>query len=382
MAPAGPFASSWSRWFFAVSILFILYLAYRLLEPFLVPVFLAVVVVVVAGPLYAAVLNLLGGRRALAAGATCLALVAILGVPFFFIASVITTQAFDLYHTVSRLLASDSFQTSFRDGMGHLGPYLEQVERTLGVGQGEVLSEVGALVRRISNLLYANFAGVLRQITSFIIGVVLVVFVSFYLLQDGSRLADRLMALSPLPPEMNDQIRRDVLVTLRATLKGSVVLALIYGLISGLGFWLFGVPNALFWGTVMVFSSVVPIFGTALVWVPAGVYLIVMGAWPQAVGVMVWCLVTMVVCDNWLRPKLIGGQANLHPLLTFFAVLGGITYFGMVGLILGPLVLAILLSLIEVYQRYFLQPAGRAEAPRPAPAAEPGDNPPEEGDRT
>jgi predicted PurR-regulated permease PerM len=190
------------------------------------------------------------------------------------------------------------------------------------------------------------------------------------------------MALSPLPPEMNHQIRRDVLVTLRATLKGSVVLALIYGLISGLGFWLFGVPNALFWGTVMVFSSVVPIFGTALVWVPAGIYLIVMGAWPQAVGVMVWCLVTMVVCDNWLRPKLIGGQANLHPLLTFFAVLGGITYFGMVGLILGPLVLAILLSLIEVYQRYFLQPAGRAEACRPAPAAGPGDNPPEEGDQT
>jgi predicted PurR-regulated permease PerM len=171
------------------------------------------------------------------------------------------------------------------------------------------------------------------------------------------------MALSPLPRDMNDQIRRDVLVTLRATLKGSVVLALIYGLLSGLGFWLFGVPNALFWGTVMVFASVVPIFGTALVWVPAGIYLIIMGDWPQAVAVMVWCSVTMVVCDNWLRPKLIGGEANLHPLLTFFAVLGGITYFGMVGLILGPLVLAILLSLIEVYQRYFLQPAAGPVSP-------------------
>jgi predicted PurR-regulated permease PerM len=106
-----------------------------------------------------------------------------------------------------------------------------------------------------------------------------------------------------------------------------------------------------------VFASVVPIVGTALVWVPGGIYLIIMGDYGQATGVMVWCLIVSIICDNWLRPKLIGGQADLHPLLTFFAVLGGISYFGLVGLILGPLVLAILLSLIDVYKRYFLNTA-------------------------
>jgi predicted PurR-regulated permease PerM len=172
--------------------------------------------------------------------------------------------------------------------------------------------------------------------------------------------------------ETNQRILEDILRTLRATLRGSVVLALINGTASGLGFWVFGVPNALFWGTVMVFASVVPIVGTGLVWVPAGVYLLLMGHLGAGVGVMVWCLVVSLACDNWLRPQLIGGQAHLHPLLTFFAVLGGLSLFGLVGLILGPLVLALLLSLTEVYQRYFLEPAEPSlpQAPAVAPTDE------------
>ena len=254
-------------------------------------------------------------------------------------------------------MQGDQLANNFQKGLGWLTPYLERLQETLGLSHGDVLQHVGEMVRKISNLLYENLAGLLRGFTNLIIGFALVLFVTFYLLMDGGTMAEKLAALSPLPAETNRRIKEDILNTLRATLKGSVVLALIQGVAGGLGFGVFGVPNALFWGTVMVFASVVPLVGTALVWLPAGIYLIVMGQTSQALGVMAWCLAAGLTCDNLLRPKLIGGQADLHPLLTFFSVLGGISLFGIVGLILGPLVLAVLISLLEVYQRYFLNPS-------------------------
>jgi predicted PurR-regulated permease PerM len=98
-----------------------------------------------------------------------------------------------------------------------------------------------------------------------VIGFALLLFVAFYLFMDGGEMADKAFALSPLPPQLNQRMREDILSSLRSTLKGTVVLSLIQGLAAGLGFWVFGVPNALFWGTVMIFSSVVPLVGTALV---------------------------------------------------------------------------------------------------------------------
>jgi predicted PurR-regulated permease PerM len=380
--PKTPFSNTWSRWFFIICILFVLYLAYQLMQPFLVQVFLAVVLVVVAMPLYEYTLNLMGGHRTLASAITCILLIIIFAIPFFFVISLLTAQALDLYTTMSKLLASDKLEVTFREGLGRLGPIIDQLQEKLGISHADVLQQVGNLVRKVSNLLYENFTGLLKGVTNLVIGVALVLFVTFYLFMDGAHMAARMLSLSPLPREMNSQIMDDMLRTLRATLKGSVVLAFINGTISGLGFFVFGVPNALFWGTVMVFASVVPIVGTALVWVPGGIYLIIMGDYGQASGVMIWCLIVSLICDNWLRPKLIGGQADLHPLLTFFAVLGGISYFGLVGLILGPLVLAILLSLIEVYKRYFLD-NGQSQAEFCATQTETApDSPSPDGEQT
>jgi predicted PurR-regulated permease PerM len=348
-----PFDTSVSRWFFGVCILFVLYLAYRLVEPFLLPIFLAVVVVVVAEPLYVHLLQLSGGRRALASGLTCLLLGLIIVLPFFLVAGIITAQALDLYNTVSQLLKDNKLEQLFNHSLGQLTPYLERARELFGLEQGQIFQQVGELVRKVSNLLYANLTGLVKGVTNALIGFAEVLFVAFYLFMDGPLMADKALSLFPLPREMSERIRLDILVSLRATLKGTVVLALIQGLAGGLGFWIFGVPNAPFWGTVMVFSSVVPLVGTALVWVPAGLYLMAMDQTGQALGAMGWCLAAGLTCDNILRPRLLGAQGGIHPLLTFFSVLGGISLFGVVGLLLGPLVLAVLLSLLEVYQRYF-----------------------------
>jgi predicted PurR-regulated permease PerM len=361
-----PFDSTVSRWFFAVCIIFVLWLAYRLVEPFLVPIFLSVVMVVVAGPLYDRLLTALGGRKALTSALVCLLLFFLVAVPLFTMAGVIAAQALDLYNTASGLLKDDSLEKTFREGLVALTPHLARLHDSLGIDQRDILQHVGEMVRNISNLLYANITGILKGFTGLLIGFVEVLFVTFYLLMDGSAMADRAFSLSPLPSAMNERIRQDILVSLRSTLRGTVVLAVIQGLAGGVGFWIFGVPNAPFWGTVMVFASVVPLVGTALVWVPAGIYLLVMSNFGQAAGVSLWCLAAGTICDNFLRPKLLGGQGRLHPLLTFFSVLGGLSLFGVLGLILGPLVLAVLLSLLEVYERYFLDDDEPGRDPDPA----------------
>jgi predicted PurR-regulated permease PerM len=348
------FENKVSRWFFAVCIIFVLWLAYRLAEPFLVPIFLSLVMVEVAGPLYDRLLAALGGRKVLASALVCLLLFFLIALPLFAIVGVIAFQAQDLYSTISGLLKDDTLEKTFREMIGVLPPHLVHLHDSLGIDQRDVLQHVGELVRSVSNTLYANFIGIIKGFTSLLIGFAEVFFVSFYLLMDGSTIADRAFALSPLPAAMNERIRSDILVSLRSTLKGTVVLAVIQGLAGGIVFWIFGVPNAPFWGTVMVFASVVPLVGTALVWAPAGFYLLVISHPGQALAVSIWCLAAGVICDNFLRPKLLGGQCQLHPLLTFFSVLGGLSLFGVLGLILGPLVLAVLLSLLEVYERYFL----------------------------
>jgi predicted PurR-regulated permease PerM len=241
--PKTPFSNTWSRWFFIICILFVLYLAYQLMQPFLVQVFLAVVLVVVAMPLYEYTLNLMGGHRTLASAITCILLIIIFAIPFFFVISLLTAQALDLYTTMSKLLASDKLEVTFREGLGRLGPIIDQLQEKLGISHADVLQQVGNLVRKVSNLLYENFTGLLKGVTNLVIGVALVLFVTFYLFMDGAHMAARMLSLSPLPREMNSQIMDDMLRTLRATLKGSVVLAIINGTLAGLGFWSSGCPT-------------------------------------------------------------------------------------------------------------------------------------------
>jgi predicted PurR-regulated permease PerM len=355
-----PFTSSISRWFFAILILATMLVAFRLVEPFLIHIFLAMVLVVASGPFYNYLRLKMGWRAGLASGLTCILLTVIIALPMFLVASTLTSQALSLYRDVSNLLYSGQLQSTFKQSLGELAPYMDILHDSLGLNQSDILRQGAELVRQISNILYENITGVLARVTTLLVGLILVLFVTFFLLIDGPKMVDKFIALSPLPLSMSRGIQAEMLASLRATLRGTVVLAIINGTLAGLGFWIFGVPNSVFWGTVMTFSSVVPLIGTGLVWLPAGIYLIALGDWPDAVGVMVWCGAWMAVCDNIIRPKLIGSSTNLHPLLVFFSLLGGLSMFGMAGLLMGPMTLALLLSLLQVYQRYFLEPARNA----------------------
>ena len=139
----------------------------------------------------------------------------------------------------------------------------------------------------------------------------------------------------------------------RATLKGTAVIGILQGGLAGLAFAVVGIPSAIFWGTIMAVLSIVPGIGTALVWGPAVIILAAGGHWIRAIGLGVFCGVVVGSIDNVLRPRLVGKDTEMHDLLILFATLGGISFFGIVGFIIGPILAALFVTIWEIYGTAF-----------------------------
>jgi predicted PurR-regulated permease PerM len=352
-----PFQSTLSRVFFIACGIFVLYLCYLLLQPFLIPIFLSIIVAVISLPLYRHLLKITFNNKSAASLLTCLLLALIMLVTFLLLAGIITNQAISMYTYISELVGNQQMNDSLRRLLGYVSPLWEIVHANFDISEETVARQVGEILSAASQLIYINAMIIVRSLTSLLVNFVLILFITFYLLMDGRSMGMKLMSLSPFPKAFNLRLSHDMLITLRTTIKGTFLLALLQGLADGLGFWAMDVPNSLFWGAMVAFTSLVPIVGAALVWAPVAAYLLISGSPMAALLIALWGLITGLICDNILRPKILGAGRGIHPLLTFFSVLGGLYLFGMVGLFIGPLILAVLLSLLEVYQRYFL--AGR-----------------------
>jgi predicted PurR-regulated permease PerM len=134
-----------------------------------------------------------------------------------------------------------------------------------------------------------------------------------------------------------------------ATIYGGLLVAIVQGILGGLAFWILGLPSPVLWGTAMGFLSLIPIGGTALIWVPTSIILLIQGAFAKGIILLAIGVFVISMMDNFLRPLLVGARTKIHPLLLFFSVLGGIQAFGMIGLVAGPLVATLCITLIEIY---------------------------------
>jgi predicted PurR-regulated permease PerM len=187
------------------------------------------------------------------------------------------------------------------------------------------------------------------------VGVVLKFFlliIAFYFfLRDGTRLRRVAVELSPLGDEYDEQIIGKVKQTINSVVKGFLLVAIVQGVLVGIGLAIFGVPKAALWGSAAVFSALVPGVGTALITIPAVIYLWAMGKVLAAIGLFVWAALLVGLVDNLLAPVLYSRGGVSHPFLMFLAVFGGLSLFGPVGFILGPIFLSLLFALVEIYRR-------------------------------
>jgi predicted PurR-regulated permease PerM len=184
-----------------------------------------------------------------------------------------------------------------------------------------------------------------------LVTMVLVVFTMFYFFRDGEALRVALYEIVPLEYEQSNDIVMRTREVIGATIYGVLAISAIQGTLGYLIFLLLGLPSPLLWGVVMFLMSMIPMAGAFIVWVPAALYLLLTGSYVKAIVLAVWGVVVIGSIDNFLSPRLVGRRARLHELLIFFSVLGGLQVFGVLGLVIGPVLAAITLALIEVVRQ-------------------------------
>jgi len=327
----------------------VLYFCFRILQPFLRPIFLALILSTLLAPLYSVLLARLKGRKSLAAFLVCLGLtVAILLPVLFLIPSVVgaATDAYEQLKDPQTLTKIQSWLDPANNPVLHrLNGWLPTSLRLENLHLGARLSaqaqEIGIAALSVAT---AFATGVVAFLTDYLIMAV----VLFFLLRDSSYFVESIKAVSPLSSEDEARFVDRFRTVTRATVLGNLLTSLTQGTVSGLIFLFMGLPSPLMWGVLTALLSLVPLVGTALVWVPWTIYLFAIGSPIKAIVFVVLQIVAVGGIDNILRPMFMGSGVNMHTLLLFFSILGGVGYFGILGIVIGPLIFSMALALLEV----------------------------------
>ena len=329
---------------------------FYMIWPFITVLFVAAVLSIAFYPAYKAILKLFKGRyKALASLISCFLVVLIILIPLAFFTISLAQQGVSTYETISEQIESGTFDNFFKwEAGGILYDVKEsiqaQIEPVVDFDEldvkGTIIEKSGEWSQSLLNQVQNIFTRVFTLMFSF----VLMLFAMFYFFKDGEKIVQRIGYISPLPESYEIEFFKKTDSMVKAIVFGVFLTAIMQGVIGGIGFAIAGVSNSLFWGTAMAFFSLVPMIGTAIIWVPASIVLAILGDYGSAIFIAVWGLLAVGGIDNIVRPYLIGGKAHTYPLLTFFVILGGIFTMGFKGVIIGPLILMILMAFLHIYE--------------------------------
>jgi predicted PurR-regulated permease PerM len=330
---------------------FSIYLLYRILSPFLEPIFWAILLVIAFYPLFHRIRRLMKRRAVLPAMIMTVIVILVIVIPFSLLMVSLANEAVDLYHSVEEMVESGRLRTSweavrdqpiFKSTIGRL-------MNSFGISEERPLDFLLRNLQQVSTFLFNQTAKIFKGLSTFVIGFFFTLLSLYYLFKDGDRILRGLREILPLPVKEKDLILQRFKEMVYATIYGGILVAMLQGLTGGLIFWILGISSPILWGTAMALLSFIPIGGTALVWAPAAVVLFIQGAFLKAVLLLFFGALGIGMIDNLLRPVFISKRTKIHPLLLFFSVLGGIDVFGLIGLVVGPLVATLFLTLIEIY---------------------------------
>ncbi|MBU4009227.1 MAG: AI-2E family transporter [Proteobacteria bacterium] len=310
-------------------------------RPFLYTLIFAVVFAVVFQPVNKYVVKLTKQRSGLSALITTVFVVTILLVPIVLFGVQILKEAQQLYLS----LAEDSTKKAVHDIIYNL---IEKTGKFFPAAK-ELNIDIDLYLKEGLGLLLKHIGDVFSNAAKLIINSFIFLISLYYLFKDGHKLKKIYFDLSPLPYNENELISNKLEAAINSVIKGNLVIALIQGVLSAAGFACFGVPNAMFWGGVTAISALVPGVGTALVFIPAILFLFLTGKIISGFGLLVWGIGVVGMIDNFLRPKLVGQRMQVHPIIILLSVLGGIVFFGTIGFLLGPLAISLFFALFEIY---------------------------------
>ena len=333
---------------FMVAFISIVFLV--MIRNYLKAVFLAAVFSAMATPLYRWLRDRFGGRRALASITTIVLMILLVVLPLSGFLGIVAAQALELSEEVipwvqEKIKDPEGLHFSLPDWVpfqDKIQPYTKQIASKLG----EAAGKIGAF-------LFNSISAGTRGTATFLLNLFIMLYAMFFFLMQGHSIRASFLSYSPLSDEDKQRLLDKGISVARATIKGTLVIGIVQGGLGGLGFAVLGLAGAAFWATVMAVLSIIPAVGTALVWVPAVIYLMMTGRIGAGIALLVWSAVVVGSVDNVLRPRLVGGDTEMPDLLILLSTLGGLSMFGALGLIIGPVIAGLFMTVWEIYGSAF-----------------------------
>jgi len=334
------------RTFLALIIVVSLAFAWVLL-PFFGAILWALIAAILFEPMNRRLLAKLPGRPNLAALLTLLVILALVILPAITLGIALLQEATAIYARIEG--GEIDVGGYFRQVQGILPDWAISMLRRVGLGNISAIREkIADGIADSFQVLAAQTVAIGQRTFGFLVGLGAMLYLTFFLLRDGDALVEKLRGSIPLHPAPRNALMAKFVTVIRATVKGSIVVAILQGAVGGLVFWSLGIHGALLWGVMMGFLSLLPAVGTGLVWVPVAIYLLVTGAVWQGI-VLVFCGFFVIgLIDNLLRPILVGRDARMPDYIVLISTLGGIELFGLNGIVIGPVIAALFIAVWEI----------------------------------
>ncbi len=337
--------------FYFITVLFLIillgYLLFRIINPFLTSIIWAVVITIIFFPLYSLLLRYLK-KNYLAALLTVLIVIVFIVGPFTYFGILLATELSEL----SKLLTEERLM-QLKSLLSHpkVSSILHYLERNFGITEEKITSEVIESITSLSKSILNNITRSITNVLGFAINFILMIFTLFFFLIGGPFYLKTLLEYLPFSEYEKKRLTclvRDIIVS---TIYGGVVVALLQALIGGISFWILGIPTPVVWGSAIAIASFIPLLGAFSVWGPAALYLFLTGAILKGFILTAIGALGISTIDNILKPIIIGSRTKMPTIVLFFSVLGGIKEFGLIGLIAGPLVVALFIAVIEIFRK-------------------------------
>jgi predicted PurR-regulated permease PerM len=330
---------------FLFAILFgVTFACYFVFRPFLIQILISAVLASTFYPAYEWLKKRLGGREKLSAIFMCLAIVLVIIVPLSNLIIYGAQKSVAAYSDTIRFFENDGLDNNIENG------FLSHFKTWFNLGGDELKEVIIEVAKKSSNWLVEGAAGFLKETTAFAISLVLILFTLFFFFVDGKKMLEKLMYWTPLPDKYDHLIFKkfkDVSYTIFAS---TFAVAVAQATLCAVGFTIAGLP-AFLPSIITALLSMIPYFGAYLVWFPCGVYLLFIGHIWQGVFLLLWGFLIISMIDNIIRMFMIKGKAQVHPIFVLFSVLGGISLFGFWGIVVGPLLISLAVTVFDIYDK-------------------------------
>ncbi len=344
MAKVKPTASQ-IRWFFIVASVIVLYLYWQVIAPFALVLVTAGVFAIILGPIEARLRRLVRSKK-LSALIMLLGVLVIVVGPLFGISVLMVQQASEI---VEVSIADDGWMEGLQQST-------DAIFQVLPVPIQEEIQSIDfvELGKSAANWAAENVGAVLSSTAKLIINTFIFFIALFYFLHDREEIYKLALDISPFKDSLDAKIVARISNTVRSVVFGALVVAVVQATLATIGMTIFGVPGAILWGSLVVIASQVPMVGTAVILVPAIIYLLIVGQPWAALGLLIWSVVAVSTVDNLISPFIVGAKTRMNQLLILISILGGLQWLGPIGFIIGPTILASVMVVIELYRNGIL----------------------------